>query len=71
MLLDTFPTGPLGCNCSILVDPASKAAVVVDPGGDFDTIRDKLERAGAMRVFDDPADILLHLDELAPRTRDS
>lgn len=47
MLLDTFPTGPLGCNCSILVDPASKAAVVVDPGGDFDTIRDKLERAGA------------------------
>lgn len=33
--------------------------------------KDELERAGAMRVFDDPADILLHLDELAPRTRDS
>lgn len=32
--------------------------------------RDELERAGAMRVFDDPADMLLHLDELAPRTRD-
>ena len=32
--------------------------------------KDELERAGAMRVFDDPADILLHLDELAPRTRD-
>lgn len=31
---------------------------------------DELERAGAMRVFDDPADMLLHLDELAPRTRD-
>jgi HAD superfamily hydrolase (TIGR01509 family) len=31
--------------------------------------KDELERAGAMRVFDDPADILLHLDELAPRTR--
>jgi HAD superfamily hydrolase (TIGR01549 family) len=31
--------------------------------------RDELERAGAMRVFDDPADMLLHLDELAPRTR--
>jgi phosphoglycolate phosphatase-like HAD superfamily hydrolase len=30
---------------------------------------DELERAGAMRVFDDPADILLHLDELAPRAR--
>ena len=32
--------------------------------------KDELERAGAMRVFDDPADMLDHLDELAPRTRD-
>jgi HAD superfamily hydrolase (TIGR01509 family) len=32
--------------------------------------QDELERAGAMRVFDDPADMLVHLDELAPRTRD-
>jgi len=32
--------------------------------------QDELERAGAMRVFDDPADMLEHLDELAPRTRD-
>ena len=32
--------------------------------------RDELERAGALRVYDDPADILLHLDELAPRTRE-
>jgi HAD superfamily hydrolase (TIGR01509 family) len=32
--------------------------------------RDELERAGAMRVFDDPADMLEHLDELAPRTRE-
>jgi HAD superfamily hydrolase (TIGR01509 family) len=31
---------------------------------------DELERAGAMRVFEDPADLLEHLDELAPRTRD-
>ncbi|HEV8407833.1 MAG TPA: HAD family hydrolase [Sphingomicrobium sp.] len=30
---------------------------------------EELERAGAMRVFEDPADMLLHLDELAPRTR--
>ena len=30
----------------------------------------ELDRAGAMRVFDDPADMLEHLDELAPRTRD-
>ncbi len=32
--------------------------------------RDELERAGALRVYDDPADMLSHLDELAPRTRD-
>jgi hydroxyacylglutathione hydrolase len=45
--LDTFPVGPLGCNCSILIDEASKAAIVVDPGGDFAVIRAKLEEAGA------------------------
>lgn len=32
--------------------------------------RDELERAGALRVYDDPADMLLHLDEIAPRTHD-
>ncbi len=47
VLLETFPAGPLGCNCSILVDPASKGAVVIDPGGDFDEIRARLEKAGA------------------------
>jgi len=49
-VIETFPAGPLGCNCSILVDPASKSAVVIDPGGDFPTIRAALERAGARVV---------------------
>ena len=31
--------------------------------------RDELERAGAYRVYDDPADLLLHLDETGVRTR--
>ena len=31
---------------------------------------EELERAGALRVYDDPADMLGHLDEIAPRTRD-
>jgi HAD superfamily hydrolase (TIGR01509 family) len=31
---------------------------------------EELERAGALRVYDDPADMLVHLDEIAPRTRD-
>lgn len=29
----TFPVPPLGCNCSILGDPATGQAIVVDPGG--------------------------------------
>src|SRR5690242_8078366 len=47
MVIETFPVGPLGCNCSILVDPATRAAVVIDPGGDFDLIQKILEREGA------------------------
>jgi glyoxylase-like metal-dependent hydrolase (beta-lactamase superfamily II) len=50
MIVETFPSGPLGCNCSILVDPASKAAIVVDPGGDFDVIRARVEKHGAKVV---------------------
>lgn len=34
----TFPVPPLGCNCSILGDPISKQAIVVDPGGDHQRI---------------------------------
>jgi HAD superfamily hydrolase (TIGR01509 family) len=33
--------------------------------------RDELERAGALRVYDDPADLLRHLDEVASRTRNA
>jgi HAD superfamily hydrolase (TIGR01509 family) len=29
--------------------------------------QDELERAGALRVYEDPADLLLHLDEVAAR----
>ena len=47
MIVETFPAGPLGCNCSILVDPVTKAAIVVDPGGDFDAIRARLDALGA------------------------
>jgi glyoxylase-like metal-dependent hydrolase (beta-lactamase superfamily II) len=47
MIVETFPCGPLGCNCSLLVDPVTKAAIVVDPGGDFDRIRTRAEKLGA------------------------
>ena len=33
MIRKTFSVPPLGCNCSIIGDPISKQAIVVDPGG--------------------------------------
>jgi len=45
--IETFPVGPLGCNCSLIVDPSSGAAFVVDPGGDFSKIRARLDALGA------------------------
>lgn len=47
MIVETFPVGPLGCNCSLVIEPASKSAVVIDPGGDFEGIRARLEGHGA------------------------
>ena len=49
MNITAFPAGPLGCNCSILSDPESKRAIVVDPGGDFERIRGVVE-AGGLQV---------------------
>ncbi len=38
MRRETFPVGPLQCNCSILYDTGAADATVVDPGGDVATI---------------------------------
>jgi glyoxylase-like metal-dependent hydrolase (beta-lactamase superfamily II) len=46
MIFDTFPVGPLGCNCVILGDEESHQALVVDPGGDVETILDRLRQLG-------------------------
>jgi hydroxyacylglutathione hydrolase len=56
MHVDTFPVGPLACNCSILADPAVGRAIVIDPGGDIDLIREHL---GTLRVTVD-AILLTH-----------
>ncbi len=37
-IVRTFPVGPLQCNCTIIGDPVSKKALVVDPGGHAQTI---------------------------------
>lgn len=47
MIIETFPVGPLGCNCSILIDPEKHTAIVIDPGGDFARIQAVLQRHGA------------------------
>lgn len=44
LVRETFPVGPLQCNCSILGDPVSGQAIVVDPGGDASTILDRLKK---------------------------
>jgi glyoxylase-like metal-dependent hydrolase (beta-lactamase superfamily II) len=46
MHIETFEVGPLGCNCSIVADLASKRAIVVDPGGDLGAIQARLDAHG-------------------------
>jgi hydroxyacylglutathione hydrolase len=43
LYVDSFQVGPLGCNCSIIGDYASKEAIVIDPGGDLELIAQKLK----------------------------
>ena len=38
MILETFPVGPLQCNCTVLGDEASGEAMVVDPGDNIPQI---------------------------------
>ena len=38
IVFESFPAGPLQCNCSIVGDPVTKRCVVVDPGGDPEKI---------------------------------
>jgi glyoxylase-like metal-dependent hydrolase (beta-lactamase superfamily II) len=38
MLVRSFAVGPLQCNCVILADPATRQAIVVDPGGDVEAV---------------------------------
>jgi hydroxyacylglutathione hydrolase len=50
MIVETFPVGPLGCNCSIVFDPESKRAIVVDPGGELEKISARLAKHEAAVV---------------------
>lgn len=44
--LESFPVGPLGCNCSLLWNPETGRGLVVDPGGEGPKIRRRVEALG-------------------------
>ncbi|HTZ60712.1 MAG TPA: MBL fold metallo-hydrolase [Acidobacteriaceae bacterium] len=44
MILETFPVGPLHCNCTILGDEVTREAVVVDPGDNIPEILTRLAK---------------------------
>lgn len=44
-LFETFPVGPLQCNCTVLADEDSREAVVIDPGDEPERILRALEAA--------------------------
>jgi len=46
MILETFPVGPLQCNCIILGDERTKSAVVIDPGDEIERVTAALDRRG-------------------------
>ena len=49
-LIETFPVGPLECNCAIVADPSTREAVVVDPGDNPDRILETLAGAGLRAI---------------------
>ena len=46
MILQTFPVGPLQCNCTILGDEQAREAIVIDPGDDVSRIHKQLTEKG-------------------------
>jgi hydroxyacylglutathione hydrolase len=46
MILDTFPVGPLQCNCTLLGDEATKEAIVIDPGDEISRIHNRVTSLG-------------------------
>src|SRR5437764_10217460 len=46
MIIETFPVGLLGCNCTILGDEETREAIVIDPGDDPMEILARLEKHG-------------------------
>ena len=48
LIHEALAVGPLACNCHLLADPATREAVIIDPGDDADEI---LRRAAGYKVL--------------------
>lgn len=46
MILESFPVGPLACNCTILGDEEAREAIVIDPGDEVGRIHRRLSELG-------------------------
>jgi len=46
IILETFPVAPLQCNCTILGDPVTHEAIVIDPGEEIGRIHRRLTELG-------------------------
>jgi hydroxyacylglutathione hydrolase len=46
MILETFPVGQLGCNCTIVADESTGDAIVVDGGDGVDEVMQRLTSRG-------------------------
>ena len=46
MILETFPVGPLRCNCTLMGDEEAGEAIVIDPGDDIGHIEVRLTELG-------------------------
>jgi hydroxyacylglutathione hydrolase len=46
MIFESFPVGPLACNCTILGDEETREAIVIDPGDDISRIHKRLTEQG-------------------------
>jgi glyoxylase-like metal-dependent hydrolase (beta-lactamase superfamily II) len=45
-IIEAFPVGPLQCNCTILGDPITHEAIVIDPGEEIGRIHRRLMELG-------------------------
>ena len=46
MIFETFPVGPLACNCTLLGDEQTHEAIIIDPGDEVGRIHKRLTELG-------------------------